>query len=119
MRINLGMLRNPKKGVWTPTHIGNHLGLTIELDRGKFRAPTEKLHNLTQHTSSPLGRAASSARWFPTDQLAAFVGKAQLSYRAIALDRSSLRELHNVFAIRNVWGGCVRLTHQLCRDLEE
>jgi hypothetical protein len=27
----LGLHRNPKKGVWTPTHVGDHLGLTIDL----------------------------------------------------------------------------------------
>jgi hypothetical protein len=39
-------------------------------------------------------------------------------YLAIAPARFFLRELHNVLATRNGWGGRVRLTHQLRRDLE-
>jgi hypothetical protein len=30
----LGLLRNPKKGVWTPTQVGDHLGPTIDLHIG-------------------------------------------------------------------------------------
>eukprot|EP00873_Tetraselmis_striata_P022830 jgi/Tetstr1/443094/TSEL_031150.t1 len=39
----LGLLRNPNKGVWEPTQVGPHLGLIIDLKRGEFRAPEEKL----------------------------------------------------------------------------
>jgi hypothetical protein len=35
----LGLQHNPKKGVWEPTH----LGLTIDLQNGEFRAPVDKL----------------------------------------------------------------------------
>jgi hypothetical protein len=69
---SLGLQRNPKKGVSTPTQIGDHLGFTVELQRGMFRAPPAKLQQLAQHASSLLGRAASNARWLPTRQLAAF-----------------------------------------------
>jgi hypothetical protein len=27
----LDLQRNPKKGVWTPTQVGDHLGLTVDL----------------------------------------------------------------------------------------
>jgi hypothetical protein len=47
----------------------------------------------------------------PTRQLAAFAGKAQFLYLAIAPARFFLRELHNVLATRTGWGGLVRLTH--------
>jgi hypothetical protein len=52
---HLGLQRNPKKGVWTPTRVGDHLGLTIDLQLGMFRAPPEKLRQLAQHASSMLG----------------------------------------------------------------
>jgi hypothetical protein len=39
----LGMLRNPKTGIWTPTQVGDHLGLAVDLERGEFRAPHDKL----------------------------------------------------------------------------
>jgi hypothetical protein len=82
-----------------------------------FRAPPAKLHQLAKHASALLGRAASNARWLPTRQLAAFAGKAQFLYLAIT-SAFFLRELHNVLATRTGWGGRVRLTHQLRRDLE-
>jgi hypothetical protein len=113
----LGLQRNPKKGVWTPTQVGDHMGLTIDLQLGMFRAPPEKLRQLAQHASSLPGRAASNARWLPTRQLAAFAGKAQFMYLAIALARFFLRELHDVLATRAGWGGRVRLTYHLRRDL--
>jgi hypothetical protein len=115
---SLGLQRNPRKGVWTPTQVGDHLGLTVDLQLGIFRALPAKLQQLVQHASSLLGRAASNARWLPTRQLAAFAGKARFLYLAIVPARSFLRELHNVLATRTGWGGRVRLTNQLRRDLE-
>jgi hypothetical protein len=107
----LGLQRSPIKGVWTPNQVGDHLGLTVSLALGIFRAPPEKLRQVAQHASSLLGRASSNARWLPTRQLAAFVGKAQFLYLAIAPARFFSRELHNVLAARTCWGGRVRLTH--------
>jgi hypothetical protein len=52
---SLGLQRNPKKGVWTPTQVGDHLGLAVDLQLGMFRAPPAKLQQLAQHTSSLLG----------------------------------------------------------------
>jgi hypothetical protein len=63
-----------------------------------FANSPEKLRQLAQHASSMLGRAASNARWLPTRQLAAFAGKTQFLYLAIAPARFFLRELHNVLA---------------------
>jgi hypothetical protein len=87
----LGLHRNPKKDVWTPTQVGDHLGLTVDLQLGMFRAPPVKRHQLAQHASSLLGRAASNARRLPTRQLAAFAGKAPFLYLAIAPARFFLR----------------------------
>jgi hypothetical protein len=116
---SLGLQRNPKKGVWTPTQVGDHLRLIVDLQLGMFRAPPAKLLQLAQQASSSLlRRAASNARWLPTRQLATFAGKAQSLYLAIAPARFFLREVHNVLATRRGWGGLVRLTHQLRRDLE-
>jgi hypothetical protein len=30
----LGLQRNPKKGMWEPMHVGDHLALTIYLQKG-------------------------------------------------------------------------------------
>jgi hypothetical protein len=45
----LGLQRSPKKGLWEPTQVGDHLGLTINLHDGEFRAPIDKLQTLSNH----------------------------------------------------------------------
>eukprot|EP00873_Tetraselmis_striata_P009740 jgi/Tetstr1/430004/TSEL_019865.t1 len=96
----LGMLRNPNKGVWEPTQVGPHQGLIVDLQRGEFRAPEEKLIALARVARSLLGRAASDKRRLPARQLASFAGKAQFMYLAITPARFLLRELHCVLATR-------------------
>jgi hypothetical protein len=49
LRHRLGLQRNPTKGLWEPTQVGDHLGLTINLLKGEFRAPVDKLHALSKH----------------------------------------------------------------------
>jgi hypothetical protein len=114
----LGLQRNPDKGMWQPTQVGNHLGLTVDLLNSEFRAPTDKLQALAKQASALFGRAATTARWLPARQLAAFAGKAQFLYLAIAPARFFLREQRCVHATRKGWGGRVRMTHLLKRDLE-
>eukprot|EP00873_Tetraselmis_striata_P046313 jgi/Tetstr1/466577/TSEL_011079.t1 len=114
----LGMLRNPNKGVWEPTQVGPHLGLIIDLKRGEFRAPEEKLIALAKAARSLLGRAASNKRWLQARQVASFAGKAQFMYLAVTPARFFLRELHCVLATRQGWGGRVKMTNQLRRGLE-
>jgi hypothetical protein len=62
MLAQLSIQRNPKKGIWTPTQVGDRLGLTVDLNLGMFRAPPDKLGQLAKHASFLLGRAASIAR---------------------------------------------------------
>jgi hypothetical protein len=97
----LGLQRNPNKGIWEPTKVGDHLGLTIDLLNNEFRAPIDKLQALSKHASALLGRAATTARWLPARQLAAFERKAQFLYLAIAPARFSLCELHSVLSTRH------------------
>eukprot|EP00873_Tetraselmis_striata_P019611 jgi/Tetstr1/439875/TSEL_028283.t2 len=94
------------------------MGLIVELQRGEFRAPEEKLIALAKAARSLIGRAASNKRWLPARQLASFAGKAQFMYLAITPARFFLRELHCVLATRHGWGGRVKMTNQLRRDLE-
>jgi hypothetical protein len=75
----LGLQRNPEKGMWEPTQVGDHLGLMIDLRNGEFRTPVDKLQALSKHASALLGRAATTARWLPARQLAAFAGKSAIS----------------------------------------
>jgi hypothetical protein len=114
----LGFQRNPKKGIWEPKQVGDHLGLTIDMHKGEFCAPIEKPQTLARQASPLFGRATCNARWLPARQLAAFDGKAQFVYLSIAPARFFPRELHSVLASRQGWGGRVRMTRQLKRHLE-
>lgn len=113
----LGLARNPKKGVWEPTQQLEHLGLTVDLQQGVFRAPQEKLEKLRALARGLLGMAARERRWVPVKMLASLAGKAQFLYLAVPAARFYLRELHNVVGTRRSWSSKVKLTPQLLRDL--
>jgi hypothetical protein len=42
------LLRDRNKGLWEPTQVGDHLGLTIDLPSIEFRAPVDKLQALSK-----------------------------------------------------------------------
>jgi hypothetical protein len=52
----LGLQRNPKKGLWEPTHLGDHLGLTIDLQNCEFRSSPRR------QTADPLQTCVSLTR---------------------------------------------------------
>jgi hypothetical protein len=58
----LGLHRNPMKGLWESIQ-DDHLGLTIILLKGEFRAPTQKIRALSKHASTLLRRVAINIRW--------------------------------------------------------
>lgn len=115
--MQLGLQLHPDKGYQEPVQIGDHLGLTIDLERGEFRAPVEKLQQLSRLAGDLLRQASSRRRWVRVRDLAKLAGKAQFLYLAIAPARYYLRELHEVVGQRTSWAGQVRLTKQLKRDL--
>jgi hypothetical protein len=43
--------------------VGDHFGLTIDLQRGEFRAPHDKLNTLAKQALSMFGREASNTRY--------------------------------------------------------
>ena len=113
----LGLSRNPKKGIWEPTQVLEHLGLRIDLAKGVFQAPNDKLDNIRSVARNLLGMAARERRWVPVRMLATLAGKAQFLYLAIPAARFYLRELHDVMATKDSWSGRVKITNQLRRDL--
>eukprot|EP00873_Tetraselmis_striata_P011875 jgi/Tetstr1/432139/TSEL_021596.t1 len=62
-------------------------------------------------------RNPNKGDWEPT-QLASFAGKTQFLYLAITPARFFLLALHCVLATRQGWGGSVKMTNQLRRDLK-
>eukprot|EP00873_Tetraselmis_striata_P015897 jgi/Tetstr1/436161/TSEL_025007.t1 len=113
---SLGLLRNPSKGLWEPVQYGQHLGVDIDTATGYFYPPVDKLQRLARQAKQLLQRAARDARWLPVRELQSRAGRAQYLFLAIPGARFYLRELHDV--VGSKWGGRVRMTHQLRRDLQ-
>eukprot|EP00873_Tetraselmis_striata_P019837 jgi/Tetstr1/440101/TSEL_028459.t1 len=61
-------------------------------------------------------RPATPVGYVPVRELQLLAGRAQYLYLAIPAARFYLRELHDV--VGSKWGGRVRMTHQLRRDLQ-
>ena len=83
----LGLASNPKKGMWEPAQVIVHLGMKIDLARGVFRAPAEKLKGIRDLARAILGIAGRNQRWIPAKMLASLTGKAQFLYLAIPAAR--------------------------------
>eukprot|EP00873_Tetraselmis_striata_P036552 jgi/Tetstr1/456816/TSEL_043490.t1 len=116
LQDSLGLLRNPTKGLWEPVQYGQHLGVDIDTATGYFYAPVDKLQRLARQAKQLLQRAARDARWLPVRELQSLAGRAQYLFLATPAARFYLRELHDV--VGSKWGGRVRMTHQLRRDLQ-
>eukprot|EP00873_Tetraselmis_striata_P027757 jgi/Tetstr1/448021/TSEL_035322.t1 len=112
----LGLHRNPTKGFWEPCQFGRHLGVDIDSASGMFYAPADKLNRLSRQATRLIGRATWNAKWLPVRELQSLAGQAQYLFLAIPAARFFLRELHSVVGDR--WGGHVRMTPQLRRDLQ-
>eukprot|EP00873_Tetraselmis_striata_P041649 jgi/Tetstr1/461913/TSEL_006991.t1 len=112
----LGLQRNPTKGFWEPSQFGMHMGVDIDSASGMFYAPADKLSRLSRQATRLIGRATRNAEGLPMRKLQSLAGQAQCLFLAIPAARFFLRELHSVVGDR--WGGRVRMTPQLRRDLQ-
>ena len=115
---NLGLRRNPTKGVWEPGQVVEHLGLEVDTAEGQFRVTEKRMAKIQGMARQIRYTALHSNRLIPVRALASLVGIAQSVYLAIPPARFYLRELHNVISSRASWGSRVRLTPQALRDLE-
>jgi hypothetical protein len=116
LRTILGMLRHPTKTFWEPTQYGHHLGIDIDTRTCSFFAPTEKLRELSKQALQLPERATRASKWLPLKELQSFSGHAQYLFLTIPAAMLFLRELHSV--LDDKWGGRVRLTPQLRRDVQ-
>jgi hypothetical protein len=92
------------------------MGIDIDTGTSYFSAPTEKLQRLAKQARHLLQRATINSRWLHVKELQSFAGQAQYLFLAIPAARLFMRELHSVLGDK--WGGRVRLTPQLRRDLQ-
>eukprot|EP00873_Tetraselmis_striata_P010122 jgi/Tetstr1/430386/TSEL_020196.t1 len=111
-----GCSETPQRAFWEPCQFGRHLGVDIDSASGMFYAPADKLNRLSRQATRLIGRATRNARWLPVRELQSLAGQAQYLFLAIPAARFFLRELHYVVGDR--WGGRVRMTPRLRRDLQ-
>jgi hypothetical protein len=78
--------------------------------------PCSKLKKLAKQARQLLQRATRASRWLPVKEIQSFACHAQYLFLAIPAARFFLRELRSVLGDK--WGGRVRLTPQLRRDLQ-
>jgi len=113
----LGLSRNPKKGIWEPSQVLQHLGLGVDTKKGVFFVTPERLDKLQSAARTILGRAARTRSHVPRRQLASFTGLAQSLYLAVPPARFFLRSLHEAVAQGGPWSGYVRLCSAAKTDL--
>jgi hypothetical protein len=89
------------------------LGIDIDTSTCYFFAQAQKLQKLAKQARQILQTCYTKSRWLPIKELQSLAGQAH--YPAIPAARFFLRELHSVLG--DMWGGRVRLTPQLRRDL--
>eukprot|EP00873_Tetraselmis_striata_P045690 jgi/Tetstr1/465954/TSEL_000917.t1 len=111
------MQRNPAKGLWEPVQYGRYLGVDIDTATGYFYAPADKLQRLARQAKQLMQCAAPDARWLPMRELQSLAGRAQYLHLASPAARFYMRELHDV-VVGSKWGGRVRMTHQLRRNMQ-
>ena len=115
---DLGLSVHETKGHHTPVQVGEHLGMTLDFEKGEFRAPPKKLEDIASLAKQILYRAAAHRRWISVKTLASLTGKAQFLHLAIPAAKFYLREAHDVVGSATSWSGTVKISKQLKRDLE-
>jgi hypothetical protein len=92
------------------------MGMDIDTATYYFFAPTEKLQKLAKQARHLHQCATRNNRWLFVKDLQSFASQAKYFFLAIQAARFFLRELQSVLGDK--WGGRVRLTPQLRRDLQ-
>ena len=114
-----GLARNPKKGVWDPAQVVQHLGLGIDTKNGQFFVTPERLQKLRSSARTLLCAAAARTGLVQRKALASFAGLAQSLYLAIPAARLMLRSLHDASAAGGTrWNRPVRLSSSARTDLQ-
>ena len=114
----LGLMRAQGKGQHDPTHLlDDHLGYSIDSERGLFLLTARRETSLTQGAHWLLRQAAAHGGRVRTRSLAAFAGLGEASGLALPLGRFMLRSLYDCLATRRGWGGTVALSAQGRTDL--
>ena len=113
----LGLVPHPRKCLWEPTQVIEHLGFVIDTHRGLFYLPAHKVRKLAMLAKDIICRALRGKRWVPSRMLASFCGLAVSALLAIPPARFFLRELYTCMHADASWPGHVRLSKQALSDL--
>jgi hypothetical protein len=114
----LGLKMHPEKGQQVPGQTIRHLGMEINLLRGVFRAPEDKLRSLKRIARTLLSSAKKHRRWCNGHQLEVFVGTVMSLMLAIPSARTLTRSLYDALALRHRRSDDAKLSRQAMRDLQ-
>jgi hypothetical protein len=114
---NLGLKRNESKGQWEPQQTVDHLGLSVDSQRGLFLVPPAKVTKIQKAAKEMIIRAKSNCRWVHSRALASFSGLVLSVHLACPLARYRTRALFDSLSARNGWSGSVQLSGLALRDL--
>ena len=115
----LGLAYKEEKCTWTPTTRLYHLGLEIDLERGRFVVPDEKAKAIQFTARDLIVRAKQNRRQVSSRDLASFVGRAMACELAIAPARFFLRALYDDLGGWATRGGRpTTLSRQSLQDLD-
>jgi hypothetical protein len=79
-----GLKRHPTKGYVLPNSVGGHLGMTLDIEKGEFRAPTAKLKSIASLAKTLLCRSATHKRWvMSVKDISSLAGKEHFLYLVI------------------------------------
>ncbi len=107
---DIGLDIHPTKGHHIATRVGDHLGMTLDFERGLFVAPKPKLDSIAAMAKQLLVKAAQYKRWILVKALASLACKAQFFHLAIPVARFYLRELHDIVKSAASWSGTIRIS---------
>jgi hypothetical protein len=116
----LGIPRHPSKGDWEPTQCFRFLGLEVDLQKGKFVAPIEKLQKLKGLAAQILGEVRQRQGVVPIRLLAKMTGVGNFVGLAIPEARHHLRSIYDLIGSGEAvidWRRSVRITNQVRKDL--
>jgi len=89
--------------------------MEMDFEKGVFRAPVKKLHDISMFSKNLLCTASKNKRWVPVKALASLARKAQFMPLAILV---AMFYLHDVVSSAASCSSTVRLSKQFKRDLE-
>jgi Reverse transcriptase (RNA-dependent DNA polymerase) len=114
----LGVGVNESKSSWTPEHVKQHLGLTIDTVQCMFYVPPEKLGRIRDCAKLLLSEVARHARWVPARTLARLCGLVMCISLAFKGAHFFTRYIFDALKLKTSWGAKVKLSNMALKHVK-